>query len=115
MAGERWLTEQKRSGIVRAFTLNDREQYPAIHGGANGCFQFGARPVWVEDGYRPLSDIQELELEAGKLPFIRDGARYAWLECVCVGWGRVVEPVSHTRVGVHNTGPPVFPYVLKRM
>jgi len=67
--------------------------------------------------YRPLSDIQELELEAGKRPFIRDGARFA-LRVAGLGLSRLGEGrkpgTSHaSRCPQHL--PPVFPYVLERM
>jgi hypothetical protein len=51
--------------------------------------------------------------ESGRSFEMVRASRYAWLDWGCVGWGRVVEPVPHTRVGVHNTCPPVFPYVLE--
>jgi hypothetical protein len=41
------------------------------------AFQFGDRPVWVEDCHRPLCDSRYGKLHAGKWPFIRDGARFA--------------------------------------
>jgi len=41
------------------------------------AFYFGYRPVWVEDCHRPLCDSRYGSLHAGKLPFIRDCARFA--------------------------------------
>ena len=53
--------------------------------------------------------------ESGRSFEIGRASRYAWLDGDCVGWGRVGEQGPRTRVGVHNTGPPVFPYVLELM
>lgn len=64
--------------------------------------------------YRPLCDSRYGKLRAGKLPFIRDGARFALrlagLGLSLLGEGR---PLANTRVGVHKTCPNVFPYVLE--
>ena len=43
-------------------------------------------------------------------------SRYAWLDWIRIGRGRVVvEQLPSTRVGVHNTCPHVYPYVLEPM
>ncbi len=65
---------------------------------------------------RPLGDSRYGTLHAGKRPVIRDGARVA-LRLAGVGLSRLGEgrQLPHTRVGVHNTCPPVFPYGLELM
>ncbi len=67
---------------------------------------------------RPLCDSRYGKLRAGKLPFIKDGAHFA-LRLAGLGMsrlgGRFVEQALHTRIGVHNTCPHVFPYVLELM
>ena len=69
-----------------------------------------------DDRYRPLGDSRYGTLHAGKLPLIRDGARFALrlagLGLSLLGEGR---QVSHTHIGVHNTCPHVFSYVLELM
>lgn len=58
--------------------------------------------------YRPLCDSRQRNLRAGKLPFIRDWTRFA-LTLAGVGMSLLggVEQVPSTRVGVHNTCPPL--------
>jgi hypothetical protein len=67
-------------------------------------------------GIRPLGDSRYGTLHAGKLPLIRDGARFA-LRLAGVGLRRLGEgrQVPHPRIGVHKTCPHVFPYVLELM
>ena len=106
MAGERWLTEQKRSGIVRAFTLNDREQYPAIHGGANGCFSIRCS---TSLGRGRLSATLRQSLQ--QVPRRKADVHSRWCSLHATlgwigsewGWGRVLEQLPHTRVRVHKT------------
>jgi hypothetical protein len=77
---------------------------------------FGGRVRSPKVRLRPLGDSRYGTLHAGKLPLIRDGARFA-LRLAGVGLRRLGEgrQVPHTRVRVHNTCPLVFPYVLELM
>jgi hypothetical protein len=48
--------------------------------------------MWLSDSnaaVRPLCDSRYGKLHAGKLPFIRGGALYTWLDLIRVSWERV--------------------------
>ena len=74
------------------------------------------RCIGVTAAERPLCDSRYGSLRAGKLPFIRDGARFA-LRLAGLGLSRLGEgrPLPNTRVDVHKTCLHVFPYVLELM